>query len=148
MPLKTENQIAIVEKVMSGYAKRAGVYGKIKLMKLDEKSSDVMAQTRSLVKNGKLVTNYVAVNSNGGVNDFLSDYHNLVSTLFHEGLHQKDAVDENSTENDKTFNGLMAHAEVYKKQIEDKSFERTSEEFKSVGAGLSAYAYQLIAENK
>jgi RHS repeat-associated protein len=129
MPLKTANQIAIVEKVISGYAKNAGIYGKVKLVKLNEKSTVVMAKTIAKRKSSKLISNDVIVNSNGGMNDYLSNYHNLVSTLFHENLHQKDNK-KGQFYDDDTFEGLMQHVEVYKKQIEHSSFISTSKDFK------------------
>lgn len=64
MPIKTVNQISIVEKVMSGYAKKAGVSGKVKLERL-AKTNSIMAPTKSKTKNGKLVSGKVIVNSNG-----------------------------------------------------------------------------------
>ncbi|WP_341903563.1 RHS repeat-associated core domain-containing protein [Fluviicola taffensis] len=141
MPIKTETQRYVVERVMSGYAKKAGVSGKVRLERL-AKTNSTMAQTLSKTVGGKLVSKKVTVNTNGGINEDLSDYHNLISTLFHERLHQKDVEDGISTENDKTFNGLMVHVEVYKRQIEDKStYERTSADFKA--GNIGSYAKHL-----
>ena len=140
MPLKTANQIAIVEKVINGYAIKAGVYGQVKLARLNNNSSVVLAKTKAIEKNGKLISNDVFLNSNGGINDYLSNYHNLVSTLFHENLHQKDNKKRQFYKDD-TYEGLMQHVEIYKKQIEHSSFVRTSKDFKE--ASISSYGKYL-----
>ncbi len=129
MPLNTPSQIEIVEKVISCYANKAGVYGKVKLVNLNYKSSVVLAKTVSKYNNGKLISNNVVINSNGGINDYLSNYYNLINTIFHENLHQKDNK-KGQFYNDDVFEGLMKHVEVYKKQIEHSSFVNTSKDFK------------------
>ena len=129
MPLNTPSQIEIVEKVISCYANKAGVYGKVKLVNLNNKSSVVLAKTVSKYNSGKLISNNVVINSNGGINDYLSNYYNLINTLFHENLHQKDNK-KGQFYNDDDFEGLMKHVEVYKKQIEHSSFVNTSKDFK------------------
>ena len=112
----------VVERVMSGYAKKAGVSGAVTL-KYHISGSERHALAFTTEKK-------VYVNTEGGVSDLLSDYHNLESVMFHEKEHQDDQKAGKSFD-DKTFEGLLNHSKIYKKQMKDKSFDRTSEDFKA-----------------
>ncbi|MFM6933803.1 MAG: hypothetical protein ACKOXP_00015 [Flavobacteriales bacterium] len=121
-PIKTENDRKVVERVMSGYAKKAGVSGAVTL-KYHKSGSEAHALAFTTEKK-------VYVNTEGGVSDLLSDYHNLESVMFHEKQHQDDQKAGKSFD-DKTFEGLLNHSKIYEKQMKDKSFDRTSEDFKA-----------------
>jgi hypothetical protein len=122
LPIKTENNIKVVERVMSGYAKKAGVSGSVNL-----KYSNSIGDSKILAFT---TDNNVFVNSEGGVDDLLSNYHNLESVMFHEKQHQ-DAQKDGKHLSDQTFEGILNHIDIYTKQIQDQSFERTSKDFKS-----------------
>jgi photosystem II stability/assembly factor-like uncharacterized protein len=122
LPIKTENNIKVVERVMSGYAKKAGVSGSVNL-----KYSNSIGDSKILAFT---TDNNVFVNSEGGVDDLLSNYHNLESVMFHEKQHQ-DAQKDGKQLSDQTFEGILNHIDIYTKQIQDQSFERTSKDFKS-----------------
>jgi len=147
MPVKTENDRKIIEKVISGYAKKAGVSGSVRLKYISKKTTLATTIAITNSKNGKLISRNVFVNMNGGLNDFLSDYHNLISTLYHESEHQKD-IAKGKTDDDKSFVGLLLHSEVYLRQIEHNSFERTSEDFKySTMEKFTAYLNSTLAKD-
>ncbi len=121
MPIKTESEKNVFEKVVSGYARKAGVSGKVRMGYIsEEKKKNAEAYTLS---------KEVFVNNRTGVSDDLSDYHKLENVFYHEKLHQDDQKqDKNYPEN--TFEGLYRHAEIYTKQIEHSSFKRTTDDFK------------------
>jgi YD repeat-containing protein len=121
MPIKTENERKIVERVISGYARKVGVTNVVRLKYSKSKNGKTLAFTYKKI---------VYVNSEGGITDKLSNYHNLESVLFHEKQHQDDQKAGKEL-NDNTFEGLLNHSKIYEKQMNDKSFERTSDDFKA-----------------
>ena len=136
MPIKTDNDRKVVERVLSGYAKKAGVSGAVTLKySKSEGEGHVLAFTND---------KKVFVNKAGGISDLLSNYHNFESVMFHEKQHQDDQKAGKDL-SDKTFEGLLNHAKIYYKQFNDKSFERTSKDFKNGQFGsLEDYLYYAL----
>jgi RHS repeat-associated protein len=67
----------------------------------------------------------VSVNVRGGsINQKLNNFNNLLSVLKHERLHQ---IDNKNPQNEVTY---ASHANVYLKQVGDKTFASTTTEFK------------------
>jgi RHS repeat-associated protein len=125
MPLVTLNDRKVVANIINMYAKKVGVSGWVGLNKVQkEDGREPYASTGS---NSKKVN----VNSLGGhIHDDLFNYHNLQSVLFHEKTHQEDLNDKMKVVNDISFEGLLNHSTVYLRQIQDKTFESTTEDFK------------------
>src|SRR5690606_37818509 len=65
---------------------------------------------------------YIAPASDGKVNSHLDNYFNLQSVIKHEFFHKEDHRDGIET----TF---VSHASVYLRQMQDETFENTTEDF-------------------
>jgi hypothetical protein len=128
MPIKTDNERKVVERVLNVYGKKAGVTDGVGLKySKSEGSGKTLAFTT-----GKKVY----VNTEGGVSSLLSNYHNLKSVMYHEKLHQDDQKSGKFFK-DIDFEGLMNHSDIYLKQMQDDSFISTSQDFK--GGQINAF---------
>jgi len=83
---------------------------------------------------------YIAPASDGKVNSHLDNYFNLQSVIKHEFFHKEDHRDGIET----TF---VSHASVYLRQMQDETFENTTEDF-AYGMILSFISYLESAKSK
>jgi len=127
-----------VSKIEAYYAKIIGVATGT-VMGVDKENAKQKTLAYSTVKNNKEHINLSA--GFGFVSPFLNDYHNLKSTLFHEKRHlvKKDPTNKNYKFSD--------HVAVYEDQMNDKTFEPTTFDFK-VGIVASYVSYFIASYNQ
>ena len=145
--LNTTTNEQIVKNVINYYAKQVGVKGEVELnlpiiSKPSEENPAFTFKKKVFInvsKTGKMW---------GGKSLFsgLDNIDNLKSVLFHEKLHQDDEYAHKNSD-DKSFEGLLLHVNVYTKQIENTTFDNTTNNFKK-GAMTSLGNYFENALNK
>ncbi len=109
------------------YAEKVGVKGQIGVKNNPEKKS---SQNPAYTLGGK--DGPVYLNSNDGISSSLDNYNNLTNVLWHEKNHQ-----DGKGNSEYSFD----HIDIYLKQIDEKSFKNTTDEFKE---GLVGGAVGLL----
>lgn len=122
LDMKKPEQMRAAVQVIKYYASQVGIKGSVGVSPNSSNKKGALAHTKEDV---------IAINAKEGIHPVLNDFNNLKNTLVHEEDHVDKGHGFNKSSN-------LEHAGVYLTQMNDPSFNKTTDEFKKGIAGSSA----------